>query len=38
MRVGFGGTWIADNVNVLLLFESGHHPMAYFPAVSSKQS
>ena len=31
MRVLFGGTWIADSENVLLLFEPGRYPMAYFP-------
>ncbi|HLJ44716.1 MAG TPA: DUF427 domain-containing protein [Bryobacteraceae bacterium] len=31
MRVHFGGTWIADSENVLLLFEPGRYPMAYFP-------
>jgi uncharacterized protein (DUF427 family) len=31
MRVRFGGTWIADSEDVLLLFEPGHYPMAYFP-------
>lgn len=31
MRVRFGGAWIADSDNVLLLFEPGHYPMAYFP-------
>ncbi|HTV72659.1 MAG TPA: DUF427 domain-containing protein [Candidatus Acidoferrales bacterium] len=31
MRVRFGGSWIADSENVLLLFEPGHYPMAYFP-------
>ena len=31
MRVRFGGTWIADSENVLLLFEPGHYPIAYFP-------
>ena len=30
MRVQFGGTWIADSEDVLLLFEPGHYPMAYF--------
>ena len=30
MRVRFGGNWIADSENVLLLFEPGHYPMAYF--------
>ena len=32
MRVSFGGNWIADAEDVLLLFEPGHHPMAYFRA------
>jgi len=27
----FGGNWVADSENVLLLFEPGHYPMAYFP-------
>src|SRR5579859_2668709 len=31
MRVRFGGIWIADSENVILLFEPGHYPMAYFP-------
>src|SRR5207249_9441922 len=31
MRVRFGGTWIADSEHVLLLFEPGHYPRAYFP-------
>jgi uncharacterized protein (DUF427 family) len=31
MRVQFGGAWIADSENVILLFEPGHYPMAYFP-------
>lgn len=31
MRVRFGDTWIADSEHVLLLFEPGHYPMAYFP-------
>jgi uncharacterized protein (DUF427 family) len=31
MRVLFGGNWIAESENVLLLFEPGHYPMAYFP-------
>ena len=29
-RVRFGGTWIADSENAILLFEPGHYPMAYF--------
>jgi uncharacterized protein (DUF427 family) len=31
MRVKFGGNWIADSENIVLLFEPGHYPMAYFP-------
>jgi uncharacterized protein (DUF427 family) len=31
MRVRFGGQWIADSEHVLLLFEPGHYPLAYFP-------
>jgi uncharacterized protein (DUF427 family) len=31
MRVRFGGNWIADSENVILLFEPGHYPLAYFP-------
>jgi len=31
MRVRFGGIWIADSEDVVLLFEPGHYPMAYFP-------
>jgi uncharacterized protein (DUF427 family) len=31
MRVRFGGQWVADSEQVLLLFEPGHYPMAYFP-------
>lgn len=31
MRVRFGGNWIVDSENVVLLFEPGHYPMAYFP-------
>src|SRR5215471_5000999 len=31
MRVRFGGAWIADSEHVLLLFEPGRYPMAYFP-------
>ncbi len=30
MRVRFGGRWIADTEDVLLLFEPGHYPIAYF--------
>jgi uncharacterized protein (DUF427 family) len=31
MRVRLGGTWIADSEQVLLLFEPGRYPVAYFP-------
>lgn len=31
MRVRFGGAWIADSEHVLLLFEPGRYPIAYFP-------
>jgi uncharacterized protein (DUF427 family) len=30
MRIRFGGICIADSEDVLLLFEPGHYPMAYF--------
>ena len=35
MRVRFGGTWIADSEQVLLLFEPGRYPVAYFPETDS---
>src|ERR1700761_1391157 len=31
LRVRFGGSWIADSERVLLLFEPGRYPVAYFP-------
>jgi uncharacterized protein (DUF427 family) len=31
MRVRFRGTWVAESENVLLLFEPGRYPVAYFP-------
>ncbi|MGW0084830.1 DUF427 domain-containing protein [Streptomyces sp. NPDC003393] len=31
MRVRFGGAWIADSENVILLHEPGRYPVAYFP-------
>ena len=31
MRVRFGGDWIAESDHVLLLFEPGRYPVAYFP-------
>src|SRR5215831_17145818 len=30
MRVKFGGVWIADSEDVILLFEPGRYPIAYF--------
>jgi uncharacterized protein (DUF427 family) len=31
MRVQFGGSWIADSEDVMLLHEPGRYPVAYFP-------
>jgi uncharacterized protein (DUF427 family) len=31
MRVRFGGNWVADSEHVLLFFEPGRYPVAYFP-------
>jgi uncharacterized protein (DUF427 family) len=31
MRVKFAGTWVADSEDVMLLHETGHYPVAYFP-------
>jgi uncharacterized protein (DUF427 family) len=31
MRVQFGGVWIADSENVVLLHEPARYPVAYFP-------
>jgi uncharacterized protein (DUF427 family) len=31
MRVRFGGAWIADSEDVVVLFEPGRYPVAYFP-------
>ena len=31
MRVLFGGNWIADSENVIVLFEPDRYPVAYFP-------
>jgi uncharacterized protein (DUF427 family) len=31
LRVRFGDRWIAESERVLLLFEPGHYPIAYFP-------
>jgi len=35
MRVRFGGTWIADSEDVVLLHEPGRYPVAYFPLAPS---
>jgi uncharacterized protein (DUF427 family) len=32
LRVRFGGAWIADSDDVVLLHEPGRYPVAYFPA------
>jgi uncharacterized protein (DUF427 family) len=31
IRVRFSGAWVADSEDVLLLFEPGRYPVAYFP-------
>ncbi|MGH3170436.1 MAG: DUF427 domain-containing protein, partial [Trebonia sp.] len=31
MRVQFGGTWVADSEEVILLHEPGRYPVAFFP-------
>jgi uncharacterized protein (DUF427 family) len=31
MRVRFGGAWVADSQDVVLLHEPGRYPVAYFP-------
>jgi uncharacterized protein (DUF427 family) len=31
MRVQFGGQWVADSEDVILLHEPGHYPVAFFP-------
>jgi uncharacterized protein (DUF427 family) len=31
MRVRFGGSWVADSEDVVLLHEPGRYPVAYFP-------
>src|ERR1700759_2450751 len=31
LRVRFGGDWIADSEDVVLLHEPGRYPVAYFP-------
>jgi len=37
MRVRFGGAWVADSEDVLLLFEPGRYPVAYFPETDVAQ-
>ena len=37
MRVRFGGAWVADSEDVLLLFEPGRYPVAYFPETDVSQ-
>src|SRR5438309_1900577 len=37
MRVKFGGEWIADSEDVVLLHEPGRYPVAYFPVDSVRQ-
>jgi hypothetical protein len=37
-RMRFGGKWIADSERVLLLFEPGRYPMAYFPETDVSQT
>jgi uncharacterized protein (DUF427 family) len=34
MRVRFGGVWVADSEDVVLLHEPGRYPVAYFPLTS----
>jgi uncharacterized protein (DUF427 family) len=36
MRVKFGGEWIVDSEDVVLLHEPGHYPVAYFPRADIK--
>src|SRR5262245_31055026 len=31
MRVRFGGQWVADSEDVVLLHEPSHYPVAFFP-------
>ena len=38
MRVRFAGAWIADSENVLVFFEPGRYPVAYFPESDVAQS
>ena len=38
MRVRFGGAWIADGEDVVLLHEPGRYPVAYFPLAAISDS
>lgn len=37
MRVRFGGAWIADSEDVILLHEPGHYPVAFFPVADIRK-
>jgi uncharacterized protein (DUF427 family) len=37
MRVLFGGQWLADSEDVVLLHEPGHYPVAFFPLADVRE-
>ncbi|HVW42114.1 MAG TPA: DUF427 domain-containing protein [Amycolatopsis sp.] len=37
MRVRFGGQWVADSEDVVLLHEPGRYPVAYFPRADIRE-
>ncbi|MDS0136038.1 MULTISPECIES: DUF427 domain-containing protein [unclassified Amycolatopsis] len=37
MRVRFGGDWVADSEDVVLLHEPGRYPVAYFPVADVRE-
>jgi len=37
MRVRFGGEWVADSEDVVLLHEPGRYPVAYFPLADVRE-
>jgi uncharacterized protein (DUF427 family) len=37
MRVQFGGQWVADSEDVVLLHEPGRYPVAYFPLADVRE-
>ena len=37
MRVRFGGDWVADSEDVVLLHEPGRYPVAYFPLADVRE-